>query len=43
MMSPKYAPGVTIVGGCGGELVGVGANVAFNNQGKKGCCVVKIR
>lgn len=37
-MTPKYTPEITIVEECRRELIGVGANIAFNNQEKKGYC-----
>ena len=36
--NPKYTPAITIVLLCSKELIGVGANIAFNNQEKKGYC-----
>ena len=36
IIKPKKTPAITIVGGCKGELIGVGAFVAFNDREKNG-------
>jgi hypothetical protein len=36
IIKPKYTPAITIVELCKGELIGVGAFVAFNDHDKKG-------
>jgi len=36
--TPKNTPAITIVEGCSNAGIGVGADIAFDNQLKKGNC-----
>ena len=36
MIKPKYTPAITIVELCKRAEIGVGADIAFNNQSEKG-------